>query len=531
VGVGVAGPRLAGAGGLSENRRLMTSAGEPNGKRPAGHRLFAAVAVILLLAGCTGGSGPRATSGTSGTSSSGAPGTPPVSMPAATRPNVLIIVTDDQRFDTLGVMPKTRALFLQHGALFPNAVDTTPLCCPSRSTIMTGRYPHNTGVHGNGDATKLDQATTLQRYLHDAGYQTGMVGKFLNSWPLDVAPADFDHYAVTNHGYLDTQWSIDGRQQTVSEYSTSFIGERAVEDLRAFARDASKPWYLYVAPTAPHDPWVPEPRYASSPVPPFVRDPAMRERDLSDKPAWVADPHHTFEHPSVAIITANRASQLRTLRSVDDMVARLFGELGRLGESNDTLALFLSDNGFLWGEHDLSGNSLESESSSIGVSGKRYPYLPSVRIPLAVRWPGHLPEGAREPGFAATVDLAPTILQAAGVAAPTDPPMDGRSLLLPDDHLGPGPSSAYLEYFRDPLYPTIPSWSSIVSSRFQYVRWFGRDENTIGLEYYDRTRDPYELDNLLADPSTANDPDTGALDARIDHDRTCAGTAGPRGCT
>jgi arylsulfatase A-like enzyme len=213
------------------------------------------------------------------------------------------------------------------------------------------------------------------------------------------------------------------------------------------------------------------------------------------------------------------------------MVARVFAQIRRMGQQNDTLAIFLSDNGFLWGEHGLSGDLLESESSAIGVSGKRYPYLPSVRIPLAIRWPGHIPGGVRDDGFASTVDLAPTIMQAAGVSQPTDPPMDGRSLLLPGgDGLAPGPSSAYLEYFNDPIYPTIPSWSSIVSKDLQYVRWFDGQGRTIAREYYDRANDPFELANLLGDATSANDPATGELDARIERNRTCVGTTGARGC-
>jgi arylsulfatase A-like enzyme len=257
----------------------------------------------------------------------------------------------------------------------------------------------------------------------------------------------------------------------------------------------------------------------------------MRERDLSDKQEWVADPDGSFVHPTVPTITGNRAQQLRTLRSVDDMVAQVFGEMRRLGQSNDTLAVFLSDNGFLWGEHGLAGNRAEAELGPIGVTGKRYPYLPSVRVPFAMRWPGHIPEGVRADGYASTVDLAPTILQAAGLRTPADPPMDGRSLLLPGNTgLRAGPSSVYLEYFDDPLYPAIPSWSSILAGEAQYVRWFDARGRTIAREYYDLTSDPFELDNLLGDPDPANDPDTTALDARIDRDRACAGTTGDRAC-
>src|SRR4051794_21434799 len=205
----------------------------------------------------------------------------------------------------------------------------------------------------------------------------------------------------------------------------------------------------------------------------------------------------------------NRAQQLRTLRSVDDVVGQVFAELDRLGQANDTLAFFLSDNGFLWGEHGLAGDLPYGDNGPQDATGKRFPYLPSVHVPFAVRWPGHVLAGARPDGYPATVDLAPTILQAAGVPAPTDPPMDGRPLLAPGNGgLAPGENSVYLEYFQDPLYPTVPAWSSILSDDAQYVRWFDSDGATTEREFYDLADDPYELVNLFGDASAANDPDT-----------------------
>ena len=509
--------------------------------RLTGRALCSAVLGVLLLASCTANPGPTPTSSVAGTTAGGTILSPPATTtgpisptgpPLPGRPpNVLIIVTDDQRFDTLDVMPKTREEFVQGGALFANGVAATPLCCPSRATIMTGRFPHNTGVLGNGDAELLEQDTTLQRYLHDAGYQTGVIGKFLNDWPLEQSPTYFDHVAVVDRGYLNRTWNLDGNLREVPDYTTTFIGDRAVEDLRAFAEHPEQPWFLYVATPAPHDPWVPAPEYADSPVPPFLRDPAMRERDLRDKPDWVADPGRVFDHPSQETVEGNRAQQLRTLRSVDDMVGRVFAELRRLRQSDDTLAFFLSDNGFLWGEHGLAGNRSESELGAVGVTGKRYPYLPSVRVPFAVRWPGHVPAGTRADRLASTVDIAPTALRAAGVTATGDPPMDGSSLLLPGNSgIWPGADEVYLEYFEDPLYPAVPSWSSILGNDVHYVRWFDDGGDTIAREYYDLVHDPFELDNLLGDRDTANDPDTSALDARIDHDRKCSGTTGDRAC-
>src|SRR5262245_53021086 len=235
----------------------------PPCRRPT-RRAVASAVLLLALVACTASPGPAPTSlpstpvqpGSAPPTSDASPSptTPPATTsiepppttpppPRGNPPNVLIILTDDQRFDTLGVMPKTRGAFLDHGTLFANAVATTPLCCPSRSTIMTGRFPHNTGVQGNGDAERLDQDTTLQRYLHDAGYQTGVIGKFLNDWPLEDTPPHFDHVALVDHGYVDRTWNLDGSLHTLPDYTTSFMADRAVQDLRAFARHPERPWY------------------------------------------------------------------------------------------------------------------------------------------------------------------------------------------------------------------------------------------------------------------------------------------------
>src|SRR5439155_2018194 len=216
-----------------------------------------------------------------------------------------------------------------------------------------------------------------------------------------------------------------GTQATVQEYSTSFISDHAVQFLRQSESHDRQPWFLYVATSAPHDPWLPEPKYANAPVPPFVRNPAMLEADISDKPPWVQSAVKLTQ----ARIAANRAGQLRTQMSVDDMVGRIFRVLRQMGEDRTTLAFFLSDNGFLWGEHQVAGDRGETETSLTKITGKRLPYTQSIHVPFLVRWPGHVRTGVRDPRFVANVDIAPTIMEAAGLTPPASLPMDGRSLL------------------------------------------------------------------------------------------------------
>jgi arylsulfatase A-like enzyme len=484
-------------------------------------RSLAPWAAAALVVACTSSGGGR--TGPSRSSGPGSPPPPTSTQAASGAPNILVILTDDQRATgTLGVMPATRQLFERQGTTFTNAFVTTPLCCPSRSSILTGRYAHNTGVHTNEDALRLDQRTTVERYLHDAGYQTAIVGKFLNSWPLDRDPPFFDRWAVLDYGYGHTAWNIQGEARTVDEYSTRFIADTAVQDLRAFETRGGTPWFLYVAATAPHDPWIPQARYAQAPVPPFREDPAARERDLGDKPEWV----RRSPHLPRALITETHDGQLRTLMSVDDLVARVFGTLRRLGEDRNTLAVFMSDNGFVWGEHGLAGKRAgETDFGVSRSSGKRFPYTPSIRVPFLLRWPGHVAKGATDRRLMANVDLTPTFLDAAGASPDRSAPLDGRPLLA-----GGARRQLFFEYYRDHQYPRVPSWASIRTRGFQYVEYFGRKDEITFREYYDLRKDPLQLRNLLHDGNPANDPDVSGLASEIRKEARCTGMSGPDAC-
>ena len=214
-----------------------------------------------------------------------------------------------------------------------------------------------------------------------------------------------------------------------------------------------------------------------------------------------------------------RARQLRTLMSVDDMVGRIFESMGELGERRDTLAIFLSDNGFIWADHRIGG-----ENKTAGQ--KRLPYTASIGIPLLIRWPGQVPQGATSARLTGTVDIAPTVLDAAGVAPdPAAPPLDGRSLLQPAVR-----DRVLLEYWRLGKAP-FKTWASTRTRAFQYTEYYGEDRRTVVFrEYYDLIRDPWQLRNLLRDGDPSNDPSLGGLEAQLSADRTCAGTQGAQGC-
>lgn len=438
--------------------------------------------------------------------------------PAASAPNILIIVTDDQRLDQMDVMPRTRELFGREGVRFSNAYDETPLCCPSRASIFTGRYTHNHGVGGNApaDVARLDLDTTMQHLLHRAGYQTGIAGKFFNAWDLSKAPPDFDRWAITTAGYRNAPFQVDGDKRTIKQYSTDYIGDRALQMLHQFQRDPSRPWFLYVAPFAPHFPYLPDAGDATAPVPPQHFGPAVHERDLSDKPPELSeglkkDPFG-FSQAYVGEL------QKRTLLPVDRLVARL---LAAVGAKRSTLAIFISDNGYLLGEHGI-------------IENKAVPYPESVHVPMYMRWPGHVKPGTVDDRFALNADIAPTVLAAAHVKPLTDPPPDGRPLTGPARR-----DTLFLESSRfneaietgGRVAGVIPAWASIISGRLQYTQWYARDNRTVSFrELYDLRRDPDELQNLLPGGRASQAPRVTRLAQRLEKLRSCRGTAGPAAC-
>jgi arylsulfatase A-like enzyme len=427
---------------------------------------------------------------------------------AATPPNVLVILTDDQRPGTLSVMPETRRWFRKHGVAYPNAHATTPLCCPARASLLTGKYAHNHGVETNHDVAALDFASTVPRYLRDAGYTTAYAGKFLNGWEAD--PPHFDRWATfaspwIGHGYTGARFNVDGVTTTVESYSTDYIRRWSVRFVETAEADDDRPWFLMVAPYAPHLPATPAKKFEDAPVPKWNPSPAVLEKDRSDKP-----PHVNEAAVKLAAMKTARRNQLRSLMSVDVLVARLMETLASRGENADTLAFFTTDNGFLWGDH--------------GLRGKRYPYTFSRKVPMLARWPGHLVPGTVDVRLTANVDIPATILDAAGVIP--DAPLDGRSVVDPWQR-----DRLFLEYMADPD-AGVPSWRSIVTKDVHYVEYLDGEEITFR-EYYDLEGDPWQLVNLLGDADTSNDPPPEmieALGAQAELDAGCSGTDGPQGC-
>jgi arylsulfatase A-like enzyme len=421
-------------------------------------------------------------------------------------PNVLVIVTDDQRTDTMEAMPRTSRLFAEQGTTFSDAYSTTPLCCPSRASIMTGLYAHNHNVETQSRAgTTLDVGQTIQRYLSESNYYTGIIGKWLNGWALEVEPPYLNEVAIfTSSGtaYTDAEWNVDGKVKIVPGYSTDFVRKRTEGFLARAETIDDQPWFLLVTPPQPHSPFQPQDRFATETFGQWESSPAVGEEDKTDKPPWV-ETKKAGRYQGRRL----RTRQLRTLRSVDELVAATFRSLRDYGESSNTLAIFTSDNGYLWGEHGI-------------ANIKRFPYTPSVQVPMFMRWPGHVAPGVVDSRFAANIDIAPTVLEAAGNVDRASQ-LDGRSLLQPSTR-----QRILLEYWQGDGNP-LGTWASLRSSSYQYIEYYDPSGMVFYREYYDLTEDPYELENLLDNGNVLDDPEWVTISNDLEQMRSCSGPTCP----
>jgi len=309
----------------------------------------------------------------------------------------------------------------------------TSLCCPSRASLLTGKYAHNTGVWHNGDQTKAtgivggtrafmkggNESQSLPVALNAAGYHTALVGKYFNNYHLQYGkPPGWDRWLPFDHvpDYYNYRLGEKRYGNAPRDYSTDVIRRKAVALIDgAPARD---PMFLYVAPIAPHYPFRPATRHRGAPVDRMIHDDdfgALNERDTSDKPAWLRKLDPVSEGRMLRIAR----QQHRMMLAVDDLVGDVIDALVRRGTLHDTLLVFMSDNGMQWGEHRLTKKNL--------------PYGASTEIPLAIRWGDKLAAGSTRPGLALNIDVTATIADAAELSMPW---LEGESLLRPINRNG-----------------------------------------------------------------------------------------------
>jgi arylsulfatase A-like enzyme len=397
--------------------------------------------------------------------------------------NVVLIVADDQPERSLATMPLVQSELVARGVTFTNAVVSNPLCCPSRATILTGRYAHATKVWRNyppfGGWSRFVpwESRTVAVRLDDAGYTTAFLGKYLNGYGLEgdpPVPPGWDRwFAFVPSGaasYYDYALNVDGalvqRGHEPADYSTDVLAEEAERILRS----VQEPFFLVVAPFAPHTPFEPPPRYADAPVA-FVPGPAYNESDMRDKPRWARS------LPQVDA-TGQAVGQMRSLLAVDDLVGRVVRVLEEQNRLAGTTVIYTSDNGIAWGDHRWLWKSA--------------PWEESIGVPLVVRADG-LARPGQNTELVANTDLAPTIAELAGLPPS---PTDGLSLvpLL----RGERPrtwrrfvtlESVSLRISHSP-HVRIPSYCGLRARDYVYVQYAPGDE-----ELYDLRADPWQLSN------------------------------------
>lgn len=523
-----------------------------------------------------------------------ASGQPRAAAASASRPSFVVIQTDDQTLDQLyatytpfeGVpivaMPNTLNLIAGRGITFNRYYVPYPLCCPSRVSLLTGRYAHNHNVRGNvppnggytGFSFRGAMTHNLAVWLQQAGYRTIHIGKFLNGYgdePFDdgktvppgwsawhsVLKADTDHYyygyTLNDNGQLDGPFGDSGSWETREYgarddfgcpvaptnglpclYETDVFTRIADEEMAGTS--PAQPFYLQLDYTAPHGdfrrPAGPEPAtrhydsFAGAPYP-HSRSQGFDEGDVHDKPSFIREaPYLSLNDIHTYRVYYQKA--LESLRAIDDGVKQIVDQLGALHRLRNTYIIFTSDNGFFYGEHRLTG-------------GKFLAYEPSTHLPFLMRGPGIKP-GSDTGELAANIDIAPTILQLAHAEA--DKSIDGRSLVpyALDSELRTRRPILFESFVETndveangaeparprPLQGRSDAGASIIAppkdyegirlGRYKYIEWPDGEK-----ELYDLIRDPYELNNRAKDPNLF--PIRNFLHQQLDRIEECSGRA------
>jgi arylsulfatase A-like enzyme len=459
-------------------------------------------------------------------------------------PNIVVIMTDDQD-DTgsMDYMPKTLSLIAERGVTFNNSFVNVPLCGPSRSSFLTGQAAHNHGIRANSpldaggwEAFKSKEANALPVWLQAAGYKTALIGKYLNrygqqgvygAWlgwfgslvnvefkgttignPRDWVPPGWNlwyAFSGTRPKYYDYSINDNGKMLSFGsapgDYSTDVLKERAVR----FIQDQSAspaPFFLFVAPKSVHAEGtraIPSPQYKNA-----FKDvrlpesPAFNEKDLRRK---------AIRAPRVGNATRDDLGKtyraaLRSLQSVDDLVAAVVAALKDTGKLDNTVVIYTSDNGFLFGDHRL--------------VGKTAAYEGSIKVPLIMRGPG-LPEDQTRDQLVSNLDVTATIVDLAG--AKPGVPLDGKSLVpLFAGADVPWRSALLIESPVTRFDKKTNRYAGVRTATKKYVRYEGGFE-----ELFDLAADPYELKNMVGDPAHAGD--LASLRGVHDALKSCAGAS------
>lgn len=418
------------------------------------------------------------------------------------RPNIILIVTDDQPYHTVDYMPFVKTELMENGVVFENGFATTPLCCPSRASILSGQYAHNHQVLTNnlpmGGAPKFDAETSFSIQLKECGYQTAYLGKYMNGYddlaPLGVVQPGWDVWNVflgrniverEEAGNLQYYYNFSLSQNgEIVEYKRNdfnFSADVITNLALAFIRDSKDtPFFMTVNYYNPHSPYIRAPRHKDS----FrastgwdwvqYRPPSFNEENIRDKPDYIGD----LSPLSESELDTIHLQILRSLLSVDDGVASIAAAMKKAGLDENTIIIFTSDNGLTIGDHRFGAT-------------KNCPYEACVKVPFIVYGPGYF-EPRIDPSLVANIDLYATIAEWAGFHVPAT--VDGLSMSpLLEDPNAPWRDALLLEHWptEEGVGSMIPEFHSIRTREWKYTEY-----STGETELYDLVNDPHEMLNV-----------------------------------
>lgn len=475
---------------------------------------------VPLLAACTTAKQTASTSaGATSTSTvpatstvPGAPGAAPGA--AAGKPNIVFVLTDDLAWNLVQYMPHVQDLQAR-GMTFSEYFVTDSLCCPSRSSIFSGRFPHDTGVFrntGNDGGYQVfhdrgEERDTFATDLQAAGYRTAMMGKYLNGYQPSVAggeagdvPPGWNEWDVAGDGYPEFNYALNENGHVThhgkspEDYLTDVLAAKATSFIDESAT-AGAPFMVEIATFAPHAPYTPAPRHADAfPGLGAPRTPAFNTADTVGNPPWLAS-RSPLTKGQIATIDNDFRKRAQAVQAVDDMIGRLEAELAAKGLADRTYIVFSSDNGYHMGEHRL-------------MPGKMTAFDTDIRVPLVVAGPG-VPAGRTAVQLAENIDLRPTFDDLGGVRAPAT--VDGHTLVPLLHGAAPGDwrSAVLVEHHgpvngpTDPDLPengsgNPPSYEAVRTANAVYVEYADGER-----EYYDVAHDADELANTAGELSPA----------------------------
>lgn len=466
--------------------------------RPVVRAGLPALAVLVLASACL--PGPASKSATAA---------------GANKPNIVFVLTDDLAWNLVQYMPHVQQM-QKEGTTFTNYDVTDSLCCPSRSSIFSGKFPHDTGVFTNTGSDggfdafhqRGEEKDTFATQLQSAGYQTAMMGKYLNGYQPSqtlggskpYVPPGWNEWDVAGNGYPEFNYDLNENGKVVhygnqpQDYLTDVVAGKGVSFIDRSA-SANKPFMLEIATFAPHAPYTPAPRDANAfPGLTAPRTPAFDQQDTVGEPPWLAG-LPPLKPAEVQNIDTDFRKRAQAVQAVDQMLARLQQELTAKGVARNTYVVFSSDNGYHMGDHRLR-------------PGKMTAFDTDIKVPLVATGPG-VPSAHTAGELSQNIDLAPTFAELGGVRAAGSE--DGHSLvpLLTGKQPGDWRNANLVEHHgpdrnrTDPDLPARnsgnpPSYEAIRTPNAVYVEYADGER-----EYYDTANDPYELRNLAGQLSPA----------------------------